>query len=250
MGDGGNNYFRELELPAIRRMAGAVCGAQALGLATGNRLVARWLATEGACVTATDGASSMVHLAEARSAAAECISFCQLDVTSPESLPLFIKDRAPPDGFDIVTMNMAMMDIHDLQPLALALPELLKKHTGRFVATLLHPVFGTSGATRERKVQINEDNGHRDLSHSISLSRYLDIPPENGFFRRGQPEPHMFFHRPIHELLRLFFEAGLVLDALEEPNFGKTSYDASRVCAARNFVQIPKILAFRLRTAS
>ena len=33
----------------------------------------------------------------------------------------------------------------------------------------------------------------------------------------GQPEPQWFFHRPISALFRLGFEAGFVVDGIEEP---------------------------------
>lgn len=55
----------------------------------------------------------------------------------------------------------------------------------------------------------------------------------------------LYFHRPLHELLGVFFKAGLVLDALEEPHFtDEANLDA------RNPVdhsQIPFLFAFRLR---
>jgi hypothetical protein len=33
----------------------------------------------------------------------------------------------------------------------------------------------------------------------------------------GEPVPNWYVHRPLHELLGAFFEAGFVLDGLEEP---------------------------------
>jgi hypothetical protein len=55
----------------------------------------------------------------------------------------------------------------------------------------------------------------------------------------------------MHELFSVFFRAGLVLDALEEPNFDDTTPNEAGLplSSFRNFTQIPKLLAFRLRVA-
>jgi hypothetical protein len=161
-------------------------------------------------------------------------------------------------------------------------------HPLSFVTTLLHPLFFTSGAARVIEVQDDPATGSRQITQSIKVTKYLDVPPAKGVFMDGQPTPqvtpspshpihfpfphsHLFpfhtsytnknkpkkkiyYHRPLHLLLSTFFKTGsLVLDNLEEPNFDldKDAKERARVAerleAARNFTQIPKILAFRLR---
>ena len=66
MGDEGNNYWQQLELPYLKQLAPVTPGCKALDLATGNGLVARWLASEGASVVATDGSKNMLDLAKQR----------------------------------------------------------------------------------------------------------------------------------------------------------------------------------------
>ena len=66
MGDDGNAYFSALELPILERTVRRRNGARAIDLATGNGLVARWLAQEGASVIATDASRPMLQCAEAR----------------------------------------------------------------------------------------------------------------------------------------------------------------------------------------
>ena len=63
MGSTGNDYYRVLELPALKRMVQVKKGERALDLATGNGLVAHWLAQAGANVIATDGSREMLDLA-------------------------------------------------------------------------------------------------------------------------------------------------------------------------------------------
>lgn len=55
------------------------------------------------------------------------------------------------------------------------------------------------------------------------------------------------YHRPLHALLAPFLAAGLVLDALEEPNFDPSLADETRPLGSKSFGEIPKLLAFRLR---
>ncbi len=51
----------------------------------------------------------------------------------------------------------------------------------------------------------------------------------------------------MHELLGVFFRAGLALDALEEPAFTEKDHNASNLASSLNFTQFPPIMAFRLR---
>lgn len=55
------------------------------------------------------------------------------------------------------------------------------------------------------------------------------------------------FHRPLHELFGVFFKNGLVMDALEEPNFTEADMIQDRVEATPNFIQLPALMAFRFR---
>jgi SAM-dependent methyltransferase len=97
MGDKGNDYFRYLELPILEKLVKPAQVFRALDLATGNGLVARWLAQKGAeCVVATDGAPAMLEYARARtegSSFADRISYNRLDVTNQTSWDGFIGSK-------------------------------------------------------------------------------------------------------------------------------------------------------------
>ena len=93
MGDEGNDYFRFLELPILEKLVDRPQGSCALDLATGNGLVARWLAEKSDSVIATDGAVAMIEYAKARTEStqhADKISFHHLDVTSESSWNAFM----------------------------------------------------------------------------------------------------------------------------------------------------------------
>jgi SAM-dependent methyltransferase len=94
IGDTGNDYWTYLQEPVLKRMVGEVTGQQALDLATGNGIVARWLAQAGAYVLGTDGSQKMVSLATARTFVAEPASgsahFQRLDLMMENDVELFI----------------------------------------------------------------------------------------------------------------------------------------------------------------
>jgi hypothetical protein len=46
-----------------------------------------------------------------------------------------------------------------------------------FVATLLHPLFFTSGADRQIVVREDAVTGKRHIDQSLILKRYLKVPP-------------------------------------------------------------------------
>lgn len=94
IGEHGNKYWKVLQLPALKRMICVKPGSKALDLATGNGLVARWLASEGASVLATDGLEGMLERAKLHHSAAYdgSISYRRLDVTDVAAFEALIQD--------------------------------------------------------------------------------------------------------------------------------------------------------------
>lgn len=83
MGMEGNKYWSLLELPCLKRLVPVAPGSKALDLCTGNGLVARWLASEGASVVATDGSENMLAMARKRAPPEQAreVTYQRLDVT-------------------------------------------------------------------------------------------------------------------------------------------------------------------------
>ncbi|KAI0136890.1 S-adenosyl-L-methionine-dependent methyltransferase [Xylariales sp. AK1849] len=251
VGHDGNKYWKLLQKPALRRMITVHPESRALDLATGNGLAARWLANEGcASVLATDYSAGMLQHATQRQSAQEAakISYRQLDVTSPAAFAAFLQSSEASGGFDIVLINMAIMDIATIEPLASALPKLLKPD-GVFVATVLHPVFFTSGATRSIELIDATGIDKTEIIRAKVIRNYLDVPPTRGVAQYGQPAQQIYFHRPLPELFGTFFKAGLVMDAIEEPAFAENEGTEGQLGSHSNYTQLPAILAFRLRNS-
>ncbi|KAF8537108.1 hypothetical protein BDD12DRAFT_848334 [Trichophaea hybrida] len=139
---------------------------------------------------------------------------------------------------------MALMDMPTLEPLANALPNLLTPN-GRFIATVMHPAFNSSGMSRGVQVIDDPTSGRVRNVCSVNVERYLDIPPTRGEAIIGQPKPQYYFHRPLSELLRPFLAKGFVLDGFEEPAF-KECPDRKGL-SWENYWQIPPVMGFRLK---
>lgn len=137
IGKDGNKYWSVLQEPCLARLfqstldkfksAPGSAPCRALDLATGNGLCARWLAARGAKVVATDGSEAMVEIAKGRSVGVKGVEFRKLDVTSDTDFEALVNVEEGGRGFNIVLMNMAIMDVADIEPLARALPKLLAK---------------------------------------------------------------------------------------------------------------------------
>ncbi|KAI1419332.1 S-adenosyl-L-methionine-dependent methyltransferase [Xylaria sp. FL1777] len=246
----GNKYWQRLQEPALERMIPfqSQTETRVLEFATGNGLVARWLVGKGATVLATDVSTEMLDFAKRRERPEHQgkISYRQLDVTSSQALDALARESITADGFDVVIINMAIMDISTIEPLAAALPKLLKKN-GIFVATVLHPVFITSGARRSIQIVDSGPDGYIEIIREKTIEKYLDVPPYYGVALHGQPARQVYYHRPLHELFSTFFKAGLVMDAMEEPAFTSADVNPERVEVTSNYTQLPTILAFRIR---
>ncbi|EPE08380.1 methyltransferase type 11 [Ophiostoma piceae UAMH 11346] len=280
MGRDGNIYWNVLEKPALERLlhekrASDAMPVRALDISTGNGLTARWLVSflggdgdtdsNNIEVTATDGSEEMLERARRWSSpeadatpAQRRIRFAKLDVTQPADFDsVLLLSRGLP--FDAILMNMAIMDVPTLEPLAAALPKLLPIG-GVFVGSLLHPVFFTPRARRIVEVVNDyddaEDGGKTSatattLNRAYRLDRYLHVPPWRGFAVPGQARAQYYFHRPLHELFGVFLKTGqLAIDGIEEPAFAPehaTQGPPTSSHSTRHFTEFPPIFVFRLR---
>ena len=241
MGDDGNDFHLRLVRPAVERLLGSVAGSRVLDVACGNGLFARRLAELGARVTATDVSEPMLEHARRRdSAQAAGIEYLACDATDATAL------LALGEGtFDAVVCNMALMDMAEIAPLASALPGLLAPG-GRFVFSVTHPCFNRLGLRFVAEAEY--DAGEPVARRGVLITRYLTPETGEGVAIDGQPVNHLYFDRPLSALLRPFLDAGLALDALEEPAFPAGEEEAGLSWAG--LPEIPPVLVVRLRQQS
>jgi SAM-dependent methyltransferase len=234
----GNDWHRLLIAPAVERLLGVQADERVLELACGNGQFARRLASMGARVVACDSSAAFLDCARLRTSEhAERIEYRRIDLTNEEHLNAFA-----PGEFDAAVCNMALMDIACIMPLLRAVRRTLKAGS-RFVLSVPHPCFNTNGTT----LLVERDDYRCDgiVTFSIRVRQYRSLVPQKGIGVVGQPQPHYYFHRPLHTLLGTCFAAGMVLDGLEEPAF--TTSSANLAPRWDNCGEIPPILAARLR---
>jgi hypothetical protein len=66
----------------------------------------------------------------------------------------------------------------------------------------------------------------------------------------GQPVPHIYFHRPISQILGSGFAAGFVVSGMEEPAFPPDfPHRSSELTWGGNYSEFPPVLAASMRLA-
>ena len=237
MGQEGNDYQRLLVGPAQERLLKLKPGETVLDVACGNGLFSRRMADLGCRVVACDVAARMIEMARARSGAyAGRIEFLVCDATDEQALLALGEGR-----FDAAVCSMAMMDMPEIRPLLSALARLIKPD-GRVAFSVLHPCFNLNAAAR---VTERAAEGKRVVErHFLKLpASYITPATAMGIAVAGQPELQHYFDRPLSLLLGACFEAGFVVDGLEEPVFSPD--DEHGVWS-----ELPPVLVVRLRLAS
>jgi 2-polyprenyl-3-methyl-5-hydroxy-6-metoxy-1,4-benzoquinol methylase len=232
----GNDWHQRLIAPAVQRLLDIHTGDDVVDLACGNGLVARALAQRGARVLACDFSAEFLECARARSQEyGDLIGYRLIDLTDRNQLATLGDAQ-----FDAAVCNMAIMDMASITPLLDGVSRLLRPN-GRFVFSILHPCFNTSGT----KLIAERDDSDRHVKYAVQVNRYLSLAPELGVGITGQPSRHYYFHRPLSVLLSACFAAGFVLDAFEEPS-PHAVHTSDAPLSWDNYTEIPPILVVRL----
>ena len=236
----GNDFHLRLIGPAQERLLDLRPDELVLDIACGNGQFARRMAQLGARVVASDISERMIEHARARTKeSGDRIQFSVLDATEERALMALGERR-----FDAAVCTMALFDMADIGPLITSLSHLLKIG-GRFVFSLLHPCFNsTNGLTRV--IEREERDGDLVDRYWIKISEYIRPANYKGLAIRGQPAAQHYFHRPISLLFNTCFDAGFVLDGMEEPVFDLPP-NPERPLVWENFRDIPPVLVARMR---
>jgi SAM-dependent methyltransferase len=203
----GETWQRTLIAPSVERLLRVEPGERVLELACGNGEFARRLTHLGAAVVATDFSESMLDLARAYGAE---IDYRRIDATSEEDL-LTLAEVGP---FDAAVINMAIMDMTAIEPMAAALTSLVRVG-GRLVVSTLHPAFNSGDIVR--LTEETQDDSGIVRTFSIKRSGYITPTTSKGVAIEGQPITQWYFHRPLRLIVEPFFAGGWVLDGLDEP---------------------------------
>jgi 2-polyprenyl-3-methyl-5-hydroxy-6-metoxy-1,4-benzoquinol methylase len=235
----GNDFFNALVWPGVEHLLRPQPGEVLLDAACGNGVTSRRLAEAGARVLAVDFSEEMIRAATRRHRGDQ-VDYRVVDATDADALRAL-----GPGRFDGALCNLALMDLADTRPLFSALTSLLRP-AGRFVFSILHPCFNNPAVVQMGELQ--DDAGTMVTTYSVKISRYLTPYTQVGLAMQEQPMPHPYFHRPLGMLLTEGFDAGLVLDALEERAFPAENTGGSTPLSWNGrFSEIPPVLVGRMR---
>jgi 2-polyprenyl-3-methyl-5-hydroxy-6-metoxy-1,4-benzoquinol methylase len=237
----GNTFHKTLIEPTQERLLNVCAGQMILDIACGNGQFARRLAKLGAYVLGVDFSERMIDRARARTTEHDDrIEFRIVDCTRAEALLSLGVNQ-----FDAAVCTMALMDMAAIQPLFTAVAKLLKAG-GCLVFSVLHPCFNSG-----RVVQVREREdvaGQVVDRYSVRVSGYIHPLTHQGVAMIGQPAPQYYFHRPLSLLLKPAFEAGFVLDGLEEPVYAPPS-EGQGDLFKHVYSDMPPAFVARLRSA-
>jgi 2-polyprenyl-3-methyl-5-hydroxy-6-metoxy-1,4-benzoquinol methylase len=230
----GNQFQRELIGPAVERLTNVQPGERVLDVGCGNGVSTRRLAQLGAQVLGIDYSAEFIALARARKTAYDDrIEYRVVDATDEGQLLALGEGQ-----FDALVCNMVIMDMPVIDPLLRCAKRLLKPE-GRFVFSIQHPAFNSNA------VSICGERNAEDVTTAfLKIPDYLVVPAGRGAGMPGEPLSHWYFHRPLHELFGAFFQAGFVIDGLEEPRFVTREEDPHKLTWS-NMPGIPPVLVAR-----
>jgi SAM-dependent methyltransferase len=172
---------------------------------------------------------------------ADRITYQVLDATDEAQLLALGRNR-----FNAAVANMTLMDMVTIEPLLAALAQVLKPG-GRFVFSIMHPCFQSRDMTKIAEQE--ERDGEFVTRYAVKVSSYIKPVTFTGVAIIGQPVLQHYFHRPLSLLFKSCFQAGFVLDGLEEPVF-EAELDGRNPFSWTNLNEIPPVLVVRLRLGS
>ena len=240
MGDKGNDFHKYLVRPSIEKLLELKPGQRILDIGCGNGLTTRRLASSGANVLGIDFASEMINNARKRTKEnQELIEYQVLDATDETGLL-----KLGENSFDAAVSAMALMDMAEIEPLFKALIKIIRPG-GCFIFAVMHPCFNSMHTSLGSELIENETELYTE--YYIKVKGYLKPSKVRGLALQNQPQPHTYFHRPLHILLNTAFKFGFVLDGLEEPAFSEEIAARSDAISWSRFSEISPVILARLR---
>ncbi|MBN1423773.1 class I SAM-dependent methyltransferase [Candidatus Fermentibacteria bacterium] len=235
----GNDFQTLLIEPASERLLCVAAGDVILDVACGAGRFARRMAELGARVVAFDHSAQFIQRARERTRKDDAVEYHVLDAAKTDALLSLGVGR-----FGKAVCTMALMDMPEIIPLFFALTRMLKPG-GVFVFSVTHPCFHSAAIQRFAEMY-EEEAGRHVIRTGVKVSSYLTSFAKKAEGIVGQPKAQYCYHRPIHVLLQSCFEAGFVVDGIEEP--GLPEPDRRRAGVRwDDMPEIPPVMVVRMK---
>jgi 2-polyprenyl-3-methyl-5-hydroxy-6-metoxy-1,4-benzoquinol methylase len=235
----GNTFQTLLIEPATERLLDVLAGDTILDAACGAGRFARRMAELGARVVAFDHSAEFIARARERTSSNEAVEYHVVDVANAEAV-------LPPGSnrFNKAVCTMAIMDMPEIGPLFDLLSRVLTPG-GAFVFSVTHPCFHSAAIQRFTETY-EEEGGRHVIRSGVKVSSYLSPFARKTEGIVGQPEPQWCFHRPISVLFDSAFDAGFVVDGIEEPRLPEAEKPKAGV-RWHDMPDIPPIMVVRMK---
>jgi ubiquinone/menaquinone biosynthesis C-methylase UbiE len=205
-------------------LAGDVQGLRVLDVGCGQGSATRALARAGALVTGADATPELLAAArEHETADAHGITYVLADAQRLEPFP--------DGGVDLVTCQLALMDIPDLDAALRSVRRVLRPD-GAFVAVISHPCFLAPFA---QTVPAADGRPGRLVADYLR-EEFWRSPNPDGVRRAGA------YHRTLSTYLNALVRHGFALEATLEP-----AASGAYAQAHREYTQVPIFLGLRVR---
>jgi SAM-dependent methyltransferase len=235
----GNDFQTLLIEPATERLLKVVAGDTILDAACGAGRFARRMADLGARVVAFDQSAEFIARARERTSGEAAVEYHVVDAANAESVLAPGSDR-----FNKAVCTMAIMDMAEIGPLFKLLSRVLRPGCA-FVFSVTHPCFHSAAIQRFTEIY-EEHEGRHVIRSGVKVSSYLSPFARKTEGIIGQPEPQWFFHRSISVLFGFGFEAGFVVDGIEEPRLPAAEPPKAGV-RWHDLPDIPPIMVVRMK---
>lgn len=202
IGATGDDFYRELVLPAALRQLAARRSDRVLDVCCGQGVLGRVLAEKGIASVGVDASPTLIKAAQSRAKPEE--RYVLGDARDLEKV-------LPGERFDHAALIMAIQDVDPLQPVLNGVAALVKPG-GRVVVVMTHPCFripkrATWGFDEETGVQFRRLEAYLSPL-KLPIKTHPGIPADTGSTTT--------FHRPLSAILNAFGAAGLAVTACEE----------------------------------
>ena len=207
VGNGGDDFYRELILPTVLARLAASKGQRVLDVCCGQGVLGRVLAIEGLGSLGVDASPSLIEAAQARAAAAPGTVRVDYRVGDARNLDAALGEEL----CDHAALVMCLQDLDPIEPVLAGVARHVRPG-GRIVAVMTHPCFRIP---RRSSWGWDEDNGvqYRRLD---GYNSPMQVPIKIHPGMPQDPSRTMSFHRPLATYIGAFAAAGLGVTGVDE----------------------------------
>jgi 2-polyprenyl-3-methyl-5-hydroxy-6-metoxy-1,4-benzoquinol methylase len=209
--DQGTPHHRQILNPCVQSLLGDVAGKDLLDAGCGEGYLSRYYASLGAHVTGIDFSRKLVTMASDKTPQALDITYAVGNICTLDSLA--------DDSFDIILCNLVLLNVACMKEAIFEFKRVLRPG-GALVFSVVHPAFDFYGpGSWEMGERDSTTNRRRGLFFKVD--DYSAEKPYERYWRTRDgerfPQPITFYHRTISSYITALVEAGLSIQALEEP---------------------------------